>query len=275
MAGFVERLRDAIARNNSCVCVGLDVDAARLPASVRRERDPLVAFNRAIIDATIDLVCAYKPNLAFYEGLGIEGLVALQKTVEHVAGRVPVIGDAKRGDIGHASAAYARALFDVFGFDAATVSPYLGHDSVSPFLEYKEKGVFVLCKTSNAGSGDFQDLQVGGEPLYEVVARRVVEWNANGNCGLVVGATYPEHLRRVREIAPDLPFLIPGVGAQAGELEATVRYGMPLPVINSSRQIIFASSGEDFAQAARAATDKLRQSIIQIRPAGSQETVCR
>jgi orotidine-5'-phosphate decarboxylase len=239
----------------------------------------VLEFNRAIIDATSDLVCAYKPNLAFYEALGTTGLSALEKTVTYIPDAIPVIGDAKRGDIGSTARAYARALFETLGFDAATVNPYMGYDSLEPFIEYREKGVFILCRTSNAGSVDFQDLVLSGKsagveggerPLFEVVALRAREWNALGNVGLVVGATYPQELRRVRQLCPQMPLLIPGIGAQGGDPASAVRYGVDArgekAIISSSRQIIYAYLGEggkggDFAAAARGAALKLRDEI--------------
>ena len=199
----MEKLLKAARTNESLLCIGLDPDPELMPAGMG-----VLEFNRAIVDATSDLVCAYKPNLAFYEALGTEGLRALEKTVTYIPDAIPVIGDAKRGDIGSTARAYARALFETLGFDAATVNPYLGYDSLEPFIEYRGKGVFILCRTSNAGSVDFQDLVLSGKsagveggerPLFEVVALRAREWNAPGNVGLVVGATYPE------ESAPALP----------------------------------------------------------------------
>ena len=262
---FVEKLLDACRTNRSLLCIGLDPDPELMP------KVDVFQFNRAIIDATSDLVCAYKPNLAFYEALGVEGLEALKRTLAHIPPHVPVIGDAKRGDVGSTARAYARALFEVFAFDAATVSPYLGRDSVVPFMEYKEKGVFILCRTSNAGSVDFQALPLleAGRPLFEQVALRAREWNLYGNLGLVVGATYPQELRRVRQICPEMPLLIPGIGAQGGDLAAAVRYGTDAEgekaIISSSRQIIYASKGEDFAEAARKAALALRDEINRLR----------
>ncbi|MHB8993039.1 MAG: orotidine-5'-phosphate decarboxylase [Chloroflexota bacterium] len=251
------------------LCVGLDVDPARVPEPLRGRPDWVFEFNRGIIEATADLVCAYKPNLAFYEALGVPGLEALERTMKAMPRDVLVIGDAKRGDIGHTAKAYARALFEGFGFDAATVSPYLGRDAVEPFLAHEDRGVFLLCKTSNPGSGDFQDLTCaapeGSLPLYQLVAVRARQWNRKGNLGLVVGATYPEQLAAVRRLAPELPLLIPGVGAQAGDLERTVIDGTDRAgrgaVINSSRGIIFASSGADWRDAARRAAAELREAI--------------
>ena len=258
---FLEKLLQAARSNRSLLCIGLDPDPELMP------NVDVFQFNRAIIDATSDLVCAYKPNLAFYEALGIEGLKALERTVAYIPKGIPIIGDAKRGDIGSTARAYARALFETLGFDAATVNPYLGYDSLEPFMEYKEKGVFILCRTSNVGSADFQDLTLTetSGPLFELVAQRAREWNLYGNLGLVVGATYPEELRRVRQICPEMPLLIPGIGAQGGDLASAVRYGVDAKgekaIISSSRQIIYASKGEDFAAAAREAALNLRDQI--------------
>ena len=276
MAGFVAQLRAAMHDRRTLLCVGLDSEPGRLPEAVRGAANPWLAFNRAIVDATADLVCAYKPNLAFYEAQGPAGLETLLRTLEAIPAGIPVIGDAKRGDVGHTAQAYARALFEVYGFSAVTVNPYLGLEALTPFLVRTDRGVFVLCRTSNPGAREFQDLPVvlaAGEPpvpLYEAVARRVVAANERGNAGLVVGATYPEELRRVRALAPDLPILIPGVGAQAGDLESAVRYGVDargeLAIINSSRQIIYASSGADYAVAARRVASALRDEINRYRP---------
>lgn len=263
---FVEKLLGASRKNKSLLCVGLDPDPKLMP------KVGIFQFNRKIIDATSDLVCAYKPNLAFYEALGIEGLKALEKTLAHIPKGIPVIGDAKRGDIASSSEAYARALFETFGFDAATVNPYLGHDSVAPFIAYADKGVFILCRTSNAGSADFQDLLCSesasgtkSRPLFELVASKAREWNTRGNIGLVVGATFPEQLKRVRELCPELPLLIPGIGTQGGDLAAVVRYGVNASgekaIINCSRQILYASKEKDFAQAARSEALRLRDRI--------------
>jgi orotidine-5'-phosphate decarboxylase len=229
----------------------------------------VLQFNKTIIEATCDLVCAYKPNLAFYEALGIEGLATLEKTVKYMPGDIPVIGDAKRGDIGNTARAYARALFSVLGFDAATVNPYLGFDSLEPFINYQDKGVFILCRTSNKGASDFQNLCTNGLPLYEAVAQKAKEWNIHGNIGLVVGATYPEELKRVRSICPEMPLLIPGIGAQGGDLASAVGYGVDAhgekAIINVSRQILYASKEKNFAQAARNVAEKLRNQINDYR----------
>ncbi len=256
---FTDKLLKASRKNNSWLCIGLDPDPELMP------RVDVLQFNKAIIDATSDLVCAYKPNLAFYEALGVEGLAVLEKTIECVPRDIPVIGDAKRGDIGNTAKAYAKALFSVLGFDAATVNPYLGFDSIEPFIDYQDNGVFIVCRTSNKGGTDFQDLLTHGSPLYEAVARKAKEWNVHGNIGLVVGATYPEELQRVRAICPEMPLLIPGVGAQGGDLASAVRYGVDAhgdrAIINVSRQILYASKGKDFAQAARNVAERIHNQI--------------
>jgi orotidine-5'-phosphate decarboxylase len=267
---FADRLAGLCRERGSHVCIGLDPLLDRLPAAVRGKPDAVFAFNRAIVDATIDLTPVYKPNLAFYEVLGLEGWTSLKRTVDYIAGRAIVLADAKRGDIESTQVAYARAMFEVFGFDACTVSVYPGFDAAKPFLEYADRGVFVLCRTSNRSGDELQNLLVDGRPLYERVADLAVGWNAQGNCGLVVGATYPAELAAVRGIAPDLPILIPGVGAQGGDVEASARGAAGGPfVMNSSRGIIYASSGDDFAEAARAAAVRLRDQIASIgAPAG-------
>ena len=261
---FIEKLTKATQKNKSLLCIGLDPDLERMPDKVS-----VYEFNKAIIEATADLVCAYKPNFAFYEALGNEGLDALKKTVSCIPDNIPAIADAKRGDIGNTAKAYARAIFDNYNFDATTVSPYLGFDSIEPFIQYRDRGVFILCRTSNTGAADFQDLrcEMNGKqrPLFEIVAEKVSQWNTYGNLGLVVGATYPEELRLIRQSHPDLPLLIPGIGAQGGDLALVVRYGVDQQgqkaIINSSRQILYASSKKDFARAARRAASELRDQI--------------
>jgi orotidine-5'-phosphate decarboxylase len=260
--GFREKLLAAARRNDSLLCIGLDVDPRRVPPGLLEGPGWIEAFNRGIVEATGDLVCAYKPNLAFYEALGLDGWEGLRRTLAAIPPDIPVIADAKRGDIGSTSEAYARALFDELGFDATTLTPYVGLDGLEPFLRYDERGLLILCKTSNPGSGDFQDLIVEWRgrrlPLYQVVAEKVVEWNrqGSGQCGLVVGATYPSQLREIRGLAPDLPILIPGVGAQSGSLEQAVNLGTDargeLAIVNVGRSILFASGGPDWQEAARA-----------------------
>lgn len=263
---FTDKLLNASRKNISWLCIGLDPDPGLMP------RMDILQFNKAIIEATCDLVCAYKPNLAFYEALGTKGFAILDKTIKHIPGGIPVIGDAKRGDIGNTAKAYANALFSVLGFDAATVNPYLGFDSIEPFISYEDKGTLVLCRTSNRGALDFQSLSINGSPLYEIVAQKAREWNTRGNIGLVVGATYPEELRMVRSICPEMPLLIPGIGAQGGDLASAVAGGVDArgenAIINVSRQILYASGGQDFAQAARTAAEKIRNRINDYRNKG-------
>ncbi len=262
---FVEKLLNISRKHHSLVCVGLDTDRERLPPHLLEESDPIFAFNQKIIDATSDLVCAYKPNLAFYEAYGSEGWNALKKTCEYIPETIPIILDAKRGDIGNTAKLYARALFEKLKGDAVTVNPYMGKDALLPFLEYEDRCTFVLCLTSNQGALDFQLSQVDGRPLYEMVIEKVLSWNQKNNCGLVVGATFPERLKRIRGMAPFLPLLIPGVGAQGGDIASVVKFGTDkngeLAIINSSRSILYASSEKDFAQAARNQTVKLRDLI--------------
>jgi orotidine-5'-phosphate decarboxylase len=266
---FQEKLSEATERNNSLLCIGLDPDPELMPA-----RTDVFKFNKTIIDATCDLVCAYKLNLAFYEALGLDGLDAMKRTIKYVPDNIPVIGDAKRGDIGNTAKAYAKAIFDVFGFDAATLNPYLGFDSVEPFIEYWDRGVFILCRTSNPGAVDFQNLPLEMEnkrlPLFAIVALRAAQWNKHGNIGLVVGATYSEELKLIRQNHPDMLLLIPGIGAQGGDLASAVSYGVDgrgrKAIISSSRQIIYASKEKDFAQAARQAASSLREQINRHRP---------
>jgi len=266
---FIEKLIAASRKNKSLLCVGLDPDPELMPQKVG-----ILEFNKAIIDATSDLVCAYKLNLAFYEALDEEGFDALKRTIKYIPDDVLAIGDAKRGDIGNTARAYAKAIFSNLDCDATTVNPYLGFDSVEPFIQYRDKGVFILCRTSNAGAVDLQSLQCetesGHHPLFEIVALKASQWNTHGNIGLVVGATYPEELKLIRQSHPDMPILIPGIGAQGGDLASAVRYGVDSQgekaIINSSRQIIYASREKDFAQAARRAASELRDQINSYLP---------
>jgi orotidine-5'-phosphate decarboxylase len=261
---FIEKLNAIVDRNQSLVCVGLDTSPELIPPGTN-----VLTFNKAIIDATADLVCAYKPNIAFYEAQGERGLDILHHTIQQVPKEIPVIIDAKRGDIGNTSEAYAKAIFEFLKADAVTVSPYLGFDSFEPFIKDRERFIFLLCRTSNKGAADFQSLLCEFEgkamPLYEVVAQKASRWNTQGNVGLVVGATYPEELRTIRQAHPDMVFLIPGVGAQGGDLKQAVHFGVNKQlrgiVINSSRQILYASRGNDFAIAARKAAKALRDEI--------------
>ncbi len=270
---FLTLLEECWQRENF-ICIGLDPEYSRIPESVKQTgavSETVFLFNRDIVDATYDLVCAYKPNAAFYEALGEPGLLALRKTIRYIKERhphIPVILDAKRADIGNTNVGYVNAAFGYLGADAVTVHPYLGRESLLPFLERTDKGIIVLVKTSNPGSGEFQDMLVGAaqEPLYQVVARHVAQdWNTYGNCALVVGATYPAELRQVRALVGDMPILIPGIGAQGGDVAAAVQAGKDSRgqgmIINSSRGIIFASPNNNFAEAARQATIQLRDII--------------
>ncbi|MEF8830626.1 MAG: orotidine-5'-phosphate decarboxylase [Halobacteriales archaeon] len=273
---FFDRLADRIAAVDSVVSVGLDPDPDRLPEAVRDADLPRFQFNRRIVDATHEHAAAYKPNAAFYEGP--DGWRALEETVAYAHGKgVPVLLDAKRGDVGNTARQYAEVLDeDGLWADAVTVNPYLGRDALEPFLSRADAGVVVLCRTSNAGGADLQDLELAaGDPLYERVAALADTWNRNDNVGLVVGATAPEELERVRELVPGLPFLVPGVGAQGGDAEAAIEYGLaareewPVDVglVNSSRGIIFAGEDArgDFFEAAGAAAKQLKQRLNRYR----------
>ncbi len=269
---FTQRLLERSRSRSSLVCVGLDPLPEKLPGSLQGEADAILAFNQAIVEATAPWACAFKPNIAFYEAMGPAGLETLRRTIAfiHEHNTALVIVDAKRADIGHTSVAYARAIFDHLDADAVTLNPYLGRDALAPFLERPERGCFVLCRTSNPGAREFQDLLVEGRPLYLVVAERVQRWNEAGNCGLVVGATYPDELAQVRAICPEMPLLIPGVGAQAGDLAQAVEAGIDSQgeriLVNVSRSILYASSGPDFAQAAAHAAQQLSEAIHAARP---------
>jgi len=260
-------LAQAASQNDSRVCVGLDPEIERFPIHLRTRSDAILAFNRAIVDATADLVCAYKPQIAHYAAVGAEE--ALLETIRYIRERapgVPVILDSKRGDIGSTAEKYAKEAFERYGADAVTINPYLGRDSAEPFLQYADKGIVILCRTSNAGAREFQDLVVDGRKIYQIVAESVArDWNSRGNCLLVVGATYPEELADIRARTGDMTFLVPGVGAQGADVEKAVRNGRTAGgeglVINSSRGIIYAGSGEDFAVAAGHATLELRDAI--------------
>ena len=265
---FMEALRRRWDDANSLVCVGLDPEPSRFPARFAKDDDAVFSFCRDIVDATAEFVCCFKPQVAHFAALGAEG--ALERLVAHVHDAhpgIPVILDAKRGDIGSTATHYATEAFDRYGADAVTANPYLGHDSLAPFLERAGKGVVILCRTSNPGATDFQDIVASdGLPLYQHVAEVVArEWNTHGNCMLVVGATWPEQLHEVRAIVGDLPFLVPGVGAQGGDVEAVVTNAKTADgtglVISSSRAILYASSGDDYAEAAATATRALRDEI--------------
>lgn len=264
---FLARLEAAMTANDSLVCVGLDPEIDRFPLPLRGRPQAILEFNRAIIDATADLVCAYKPQIAHYAAVAAEDqLLATIRYIRERAPNVPVILDSKRGDIGSTAEKYAREAFERYGADAVTINPYLGRDSAEPFLAHADKGIVILCRTSNVGAREFQDLESGGRKLYQIVAEQVArEWNSQGNCLLVVGATYPDELADIRARTGDMTFLVPGVGAQGGDVEKAVKSGRRTDgkglVINSSRGILYAGQGDDFAQAARRATLELRAAI--------------
>ncbi len=253
---FWESVRKAQKENDSLLCIGLDPVPDRIPDFLKMTDEYVFGFNKTIIDNTRDLVCAYKPNLAYYLALGNQGLRALTRTIEYIGKSVPVILDAKFGDVSHSNIQYARTSFETLGADAVTVSPYVGFESLEPFLEYSEKGVIVLCLTSNPGYMEFQNRISGHLKLYEQVATSAEEnWKKRGNVGIVVGATHPEDAELVRKRAPSVPFLMPGVGAQGGNLERSVNIGTTVngypPIVVSGRSIIYAGSDKNFGDDAR------------------------
>ncbi len=262
---FFEHLYNTAIRNDSLLCVGLDPRPERFPPDILAQPNPIFAFNRQIVDATRDLVCAYKPNYAFYEAHGLDGLRALCQTIEYIGEQVPVILDAKRGDIGSTAEAYARAAFDTWGAGAVTVHPYLGSDALAPFTAYTGRGIFILCHTSNPGAVDLQTLECAGQPLYMHVANLAQRCNQAGNIGLVIGATYPDALRRVRTVAPQMWFLVPGIGTQGGDLEATLAAGLRTDglgvIVNASRAICHAPDPRAAAQELREQINALRQRV--------------
>jgi orotidine-5'-phosphate decarboxylase len=264
---FMEALRRRWRQADTLVCVGLDPEPAKFPARFANDPDAVFAFCREIADASAEFACAFKPQIAHFAALGAEG--ALQRLIAHLRSAhpdVPVILDSKRGDIGSTAQHYATEAFDRYAADAVTVNPYLGRDALQPFLDRADRGVVILCRTSNPGAGELQDLLVAGRPLYQHVAEKAaVEWNTNGNVALVVGATWPEQLAEVRAIVKDVPLLVPGVGAQGGDAGAVVRHaktpdGTGL-MVSSSRAVLYASAGEDYAEAAANAARALRDEI--------------
>ena len=262
---FVQRLQTIQRRNNSLLCIGLDTDLARIPKFLQKYSNPQYEFNRRIIDETKDLVCAYKLNLAFYETIGEDGWSTVHRTLDYIPKEIVTIGDGKRGDISSSAEWQARLFYEDWNFSASTVSPYMGRDSIEPFIRRNDRCAFVLAVTSNKGSKDFQYLKVGGKLLYEHVVRKAIEWNAKKNIGFVAGATHPKDLHRIRSLAPEMPILVPGIGAQRGNLEAAVRYGCDkngeLAIINVGRSVIYTSTDEDFAEKAREAATDYRDQI--------------
>ena len=268
---FTQSLAAAWAKNNSLLCVGLDPDPARFPSHLQGQPDAIFAFCKGIVDATADLVCCFKPQIAYFAAHRAED--QLEALITHIHERhpgTPVILDAKRGDIGSTAEQYAIEAFERFKADAITASPYMGRDSAEPYLAYPDKGVILLCRTSNPGGSDLQFLDVGGEKLYERVARLVAqEWNTSGQCALVVGATFPAEIARVRAIVGDMPLLVPGIGAQGGDIAATVSAGRSSSgtglMINSSRAILYAGSDENYTQTARQIALETRDAINRCR----------
>ncbi|MDC0035676.1 orotidine-5'-phosphate decarboxylase [Chloroflexi bacterium] len=269
MSKFIDRLQKISSMKESLVCIGLDPDPVKMPSP------DVFEFCKTIVDSTQSFAAAYKPNMAFFEAFGIDGLRSLEKVIQHVRTNYPdilLIGDGKRGDIGSTSAKYAHAMFNLWDFDAITVNAFSGFDSIEPFLRYSDRGVFVWCKSSNPDGYQFQDLIVSGEygkKVFEIIAEYCVEWNSSGNLGLVVGATYPEELATVRRIAPELPILVPGVGSQSGDLESSVKFGLATEthglLISSSRGIIYASDRvSEYGNEAAKACSSLRERINSI-----------
>lgn len=264
---FIEKLKARWKSNNSLVCIGLDPDLNKIPDHIREMEQPIYEFNRVIIDSTHDLVCAYKPQIAYYSAFGAEH--ELELTIKYINKKypdIPVILDAKRGDIGATAKMYAMEAFDRYGADAVTVNPYMGGDTLKPFLDREEKGVVILCRTSNQGAGDLQDIESNNEKIYRIIARRAAsDWNYNKNIMLVVGATYPEELGEIRAITGEIPFLVPGIGAQGGDVEKAVTNGRTPDgtgmAVNSSRGIIYADSSRNFYDAVRKAARDLRDEI--------------
>jgi orotidine-5'-phosphate decarboxylase len=267
------QLVDQIRKKQSFLCVGLDTDLAKIPAHLLAEPDPVFAFNKAVIDVTRDYCVAYKPNLAFYESLGPSGWSSLEKTLDYIPDDIFTIADAKRGDIGNTSSMYAKTFFEYFNFDAVTVAPYMGHDSVTPFLDYEGKWVIVLGLTSNAGSRDFQFFKNGeGRYLYQEVLLKVKEWGSPENLMFVVGATHPEAFAEIRDLVPDHFLLVPGIGAQGGDLSSVSRFGMNQDIgllINSSREIIYAGLDTDFEQSIRAKAAGIAQTMAGLLAPGA------
>jgi orotidine-5'-phosphate decarboxylase len=268
MMNFVNKLNNAIDRNKSLLCVGLDPVVSKLPKAILAKKENFFEFNKSIINATKDLVCCYKPNSAFYEALGADGIAQLKQTCEYILQNtaIPVLLDFKRGDIGSTNQAYADFAFEYLGVDAITLQPYQGGEALEPFLSHEDKGIFILAKTSNPGSDEFQALDAGGKPLYEsVVLSFVKNWNKNSNIFMVAGATYPSELATIRKlVGKESPILVPGTGAQGGDLKAMLKAGLVNGrglIINASRSILYASVDDDFAKNARDEAEKLRNEI--------------
>lgn len=268
---FMKKLEQSWQKSDSLLCIGLDPDMNKLPETFKDQHNAFFNFNKAIIDNTHDLVCAFKPQMAYFSSESAEQ--QLEQTIQYIKTtypHIPVILDAKRGDIGSTATMYAREAFERYNADAVTINPYMGSDSAQPFLQYQDRGVILLCRTSNSGARDIQDLEVSGQPLYEKVASLIAnEWNTNRNCLLVVGATWPSQMARIRSLVGNMPFLVPGVGTQGGDVEAIIKAGQTSDgtglIISSSRAILYADASENFAHAARAEALRLRDEINQYR----------
>lgn len=266
---FTQHIISIQKKSRSLLCVGLDTDAKKIPAYLQSKKNGILEFNKQIVEATKDLVCAYKINFAFYEALGKDGWTLIEKTRAMIPSSILTIADAKRGDISNSSGYYANAILHELDFNSITVAPYMGKDSVQPFLQDEKKGVFLLALTSNEGAYDFQYKKIGKRRLFEEVVIRSQQWTKNDNLGFVVGATKSKDIQSVRKLAPTAPFLVPGVGAQGGSVEDVVKYGCTKDgfgvLINASRSVLYASSGKDFAEAARRETTSLRDEINNAR----------
>ena len=265
MTTFLSKLQTVQQNSDSLLCVGLDTDIKKIPVHLQSKKNGVLEFNKQIIEATKDFACSYKINFAFYEALAKDGWTIIEKTRALIPSNIITIADAKRGDIGNSSSYYANAILNEMEFDSITVAPYMGKDSVAPFLFSEEKGAFLLALTSNEGAKNFQYLKVGARRVFEEVIRISLKWNTKKNLGFVVGATKAQDMKSVRKLAPNVPLLIPGIGAQGGDLKNTIQYGCDKngfnAIINASRSILYASNGNDFAEAARREAEKLRNEI--------------
>ena len=261
---FHQKLENAIKKNNTLLCVGLDPDLDKIPKHLIAVSDPIFAFNKSIIDATSDLVCCYKPDIAFYEAYGIKGLTSLKKTLDYIPKSIPIILDAKRGSVGHTAVLYAKSVFEYWNADAVTLHIFTGRDGVLPFLEYTNRYSFLYLRSSNPSASDFQDIDVYGKPLFRVLGEKIKHWT-EPNYGIIAPATFPNELRILRQIFPQRIFLVPGIGSQGGDIEKTLKFGLTKNksglIISSSRAIIFASNGKDFADRAREEAERLRNHI--------------
>ena len=268
---FKEKYSKIIKKNNSLLCVGLDIDKNKIPKFLfTKSNNPYLEFNKSIIDATKDIVCAYKLNMAFYESIGINGHDIIKKTLDYIPKNIISIIDGKRNNIGNSARMYAKSIYEIFKADSTTINPYLGIDGIKPFLDYKNKCNFILCRTSNPSAVDLQDQIISNVPLYQKLAMKIKDWNYNDNCGAVIGATYPNELKIIRDILGDeIPFLIPGIGKQGGDIEKTIKNGISkngnMIIINSSRDIIYAGNDYNFSEESRKKALKTRDIVNKFR----------